>query len=139
MRFASILALIPLALSLGLLANAYDDTVDRREYIEELSTREDYSLLTREILSDLSTRELMDELSDRLDRRGKYTCRVCGTTFSERPSGSSAVCKREKIPHTTFKGPNGKYTCTTCGRSWNTPPKGMEAVCRETIINHQLQ
>ncbi|KAF6756992.1 CHAT domain-containing protein [Ephemerocybe angulata] len=58
MRPASILALIPLALSMGLLANANDYTFDSREYVDELSAREDHfgdALAAREILSDIST------------------------------------------------------------------------------------
>ncbi|KAF6759258.1 ectomycorrhizas-regulated small secreted protein [Ephemerocybe angulata] len=80
MRFTSLLALVPFAASLATLVTArgYEQN-DARDYIDELSLREDADgLSTRELLSELSTRELIGELSDRLERRTKYgKCKYC--------------------------------------------------------------
>ncbi|KAF6750278.1 hypothetical protein DFP72DRAFT_1139944 [Ephemerocybe angulata] len=73
MRF-SILSLLPIALALASFTNAYvdrDHSLSAREYLDELSVP---SLERRELLEDLTTRELIDELSDRLDRRQKFKC-----------------------------------------------------------------
>ncbi|KAF6759264.1 hypothetical protein DFP72DRAFT_1167127 [Ephemerocybe angulata] len=81
MRFTSLVALVPLAASLATLATARGyEYNDAREYIDELSLRENAEgLSTRGLLSELSTRELIDELSDRLERRTRYgTCKHCG-------------------------------------------------------------
>ncbi|KAF6744083.1 ectomycorrhizas-regulated small secreted protein [Ephemerocybe angulata] len=100
MRPAFILALIPLALSLGLLANAHAHTFDSREYVDELSVREDHfgdALAAREILSEISTRELVNLISERLGRRGnplpRY-CKICG-----KPTGMSAICPSKDRSH----------------------------------------
>ncbi|KAF6746834.1 CHAT domain-containing protein [Ephemerocybe angulata] len=89
MRPASILALIPLALSMGSLANANDYTFDSREYVDELSAREDHfgdALAAREILSDISTRELVNVLSERLEKRiQEVYCKLCGKTPEDHP------------------------------------------------------
>ncbi|KAF5311199.1 hypothetical protein D9611_013022 [Ephemerocybe angulata] len=84
MRFTSLVALVPLAASLATLATAREyEYNDAREYIDELSLREtanseDLSTRSEQILSELSTRELIDELSDRLERRTRYgTCKNC--------------------------------------------------------------
>ncbi|KAF6742256.1 hypothetical protein DFP72DRAFT_69483 [Ephemerocybe angulata] len=72
----SILSLLPFALALASFANAhvdYDHSLSARDYLDELSVA---SLERRELLGDLTTRELIEELSERLDRRGgqTFTC-----------------------------------------------------------------
>ncbi|KAF6746680.1 hypothetical protein DFP72DRAFT_855215 [Ephemerocybe angulata] len=122
MRPASILALIPLALSLGLLANAYDHTFDSREYVDELSVREDHfgkALATREILSEISTRELVNVLSERLERRNR-TCKKCGTMVG---SGDDK-CPTTKPQHSLTQGTDGKWSCGICGYKSNTRALG---------------
>ncbi|KAF5340598.1 hypothetical protein D9611_007341 [Ephemerocybe angulata] len=75
MRVSFFATILPIALSLASLtaARGYDSglTYEARDYIDELSTRDQ--------LSSLTTRELIDELSDRLERRGgsKYSTPVC--------------------------------------------------------------
>ncbi|KAF6758009.1 hypothetical protein DFP72DRAFT_1043996 [Ephemerocybe angulata] len=124
MRPASILALIPMALSLGLIVNAQDHTLDSREYVDELSAREDYfgdALAAREILSDISTRELVNVLSERLERRGGATCKRCGYT-----AASGKVCPKGR--HTVTTSPTGnwsskkKFQCTTCSEYFAETP-----------------
>ncbi|KAF5339215.1 hypothetical protein D9611_011186 [Ephemerocybe angulata] len=142
MRFASVLTLIPLALSLGLLANAQDHTLDSREYVDELSAREDYfgdALAAREILSDVSTRELVNLLSERLERRGPgKKCKRC-----HRAEGLSKVCCAD-IAHSPNDSRNwrGRITCQTCPETWKEfaeikrwePPHGR--VCRTKNAAH---
>ncbi|KAF6758007.1 hypothetical protein DFP72DRAFT_1167853 [Ephemerocybe angulata] len=133
MRFASVLILIPLALSLGLLANAHDHTLDSREHVDELSARENYfggALAAREILSDISTRELVNVLSERLERRGK-TCKKC-----KQNKGLTSTCSAKITMHTiippNFSTPGKKlYTCSTCPGAWykDKVPTGVENVC----------
>ncbi|TEB33330.1 hypothetical protein FA13DRAFT_1568465, partial [Coprinellus micaceus] len=61
------------------------DIFDARELVNELAQFERRS----EVLSDFSTRELVDELSDRLERRGNlpsklkktYGCVICGKKY----------------------------------------------------------
>ncbi|KAF6757992.1 hypothetical protein DFP72DRAFT_1109217 [Ephemerocybe angulata] len=134
MRFASVLTLIPLALSLGLLANAHDHTLDSREYVDELSAREDYfgdALAAREILSDISTRELVNLLSERLERRGPgKKCKRC-----HRAEGLSKVCCAE-IAHSPNNSRNwrGRLTCQTCPETW----KEFDEIVRKHSFNSHL-
>ncbi|KAF6749381.1 hypothetical protein DFP72DRAFT_541816 [Ephemerocybe angulata] len=71
----SAFALISVAASLATYVAAYssESTYDARELLDEFATRDleafDYALERREIIADLSTRDLIDELSDRLERR----------------------------------------------------------------------
>ncbi|KAF6757991.1 hypothetical protein DFP72DRAFT_1167839 [Ephemerocybe angulata] len=130
MRPASILALIPLAVSLGLLANAQDHTLDSREYVDELSAREDYfgdALAAREILSDISTRELVNVLSERLERR-VGNCKRCGYP----PTSDVCPKGRHTVTMSTKSSKKQKFQCTTCSAYFaetpNTPcPKKDQA------------
>ncbi|KAF6750179.1 hypothetical protein DFP72DRAFT_1048460 [Ephemerocybe angulata] len=87
MRF-SILSLLPIALALASFTNAHvdrDHSLSAREYLDELSVVA--SLERRELLEDLTTRELIDELSDRLERREQlfkcpYTNVGCTKVFN---------------------------------------------------------
>ncbi|KAF6745817.1 ectomycorrhizas-regulated small secreted protein [Ephemerocybe angulata] len=70
----SILSLLPFALALASFANArvdYDHSLSARDYLDELSVT---SLERRELLEGLTTREIIEELSERLDRRQKFKC-----------------------------------------------------------------
>ncbi|KAF6757023.1 hypothetical protein DFP72DRAFT_1114642 [Ephemerocybe angulata] len=123
MRPASILALIPLALSLGLLANAYDHKFDSREYVDELSVREDHfgnALAAREILSEISTRELVNVLSERLERRDDRICKKCG--MKEGSEGSD-LCNTKRPQHSLTQT-DGKWSCSKCRGKWNTRALG---------------
>ncbi|KAF6765636.1 hypothetical protein DFP72DRAFT_1162483 [Ephemerocybe angulata] len=85
MRPAFILALIPLALSLGLLANAHAHTFDSREYVDELSVREDHfgdALAAREILSEISTLPASSSSTTppAVQSHHATTAPTCGTT-----------------------------------------------------------
>ncbi|KAF6754603.1 hypothetical protein DFP72DRAFT_1068191 [Ephemerocybe angulata] len=128
MRFASVLTLIPLALSLGLLANAQDHTLDSREYVDELSAREDYfgdALAAREILFSISTREIVNVLSERLERRGDKTCKRCG-----HPESWGKLC------------PAGNHSVTTSGKWWNNQKRLQCTSCdqyfAETVRKHSF-
>ncbi|KAF6748311.1 hypothetical protein DFP72DRAFT_1074391 [Ephemerocybe angulata] len=144
MRVGSILSLFPLVLSLRLLANAHsvgDHTLESRDFVDELSVREPEfpSLDAREILSDISTRELIDELSDRLERRAfKYNCKVCGGGWNEIPRGNMATCEKAKIIHeSTIQ--NGKHVCERCDHETLTKTTGMQAVCCRVNFLHDLE
>ncbi|KAF6759206.1 hypothetical protein DFP72DRAFT_1102452 [Ephemerocybe angulata] len=70
----SAFTLISVAASLATyVAASSKSTYDARELLDEFATRDleafDYALERREIIADLSTRDLIDELSDRLERR----------------------------------------------------------------------
>ncbi|KAJ2930862.1 hypothetical protein H1R20_g6221, partial [Candolleomyces eurysporus] len=88
--------LVPLVLSLSAwVATAHvdgDSTLEARDWVDELNTRDlDYVtdiLERREVLSEISTRDLVDELRDRLERRGgkpskpkTYGCPYCGKKY----------------------------------------------------------
>ncbi|KAF6764379.1 ectomycorrhizas-regulated small secreted protein [Ephemerocybe angulata] len=81
------LALIPIVAAFVSYVNAYSDpSFNAREYIDELAGREDAyteALERREIMSDISTRELVQELSERLERRGEklMQCKYCKRTY----------------------------------------------------------
>ncbi|KAF6752586.1 hypothetical protein DFP72DRAFT_1171472 [Ephemerocybe angulata] len=73
-------------------AHSPESTYDARELVDEFATRDleafDYALERREILADLTTRDLIDELSDRLARRGGgnskekgFKCPYCGKVY----------------------------------------------------------
>ncbi|KAF6750999.1 hypothetical protein DFP72DRAFT_1172615 [Ephemerocybe angulata] len=72
----SAFTLISIVASLATYVAAYSSksAYTARELVDEFATRDleafDYALERREILADLSTRNLIDELSDRLERRG---------------------------------------------------------------------
>ncbi|KAF6746689.1 hypothetical protein DFP72DRAFT_1175535 [Ephemerocybe angulata] len=146
MRVGSLLSLVPLVLSLRSLANTHsigDHTLESRDFIDELRIREPEfnSLDPRNTLSDISIRELIDELSDRLERRAfKFTCKRCKTGFDVLPSGDRGVCgKPVNVPH--IYGINqGKLNCAICNpkATWNDRPKGMEAVCYKEKIMHDF-
>ncbi|KAF6746485.1 hypothetical protein DFP72DRAFT_1076336 [Ephemerocybe angulata] len=80
----SFITLLPIALSLASFASAHrDHTNEAREYVDDLSSRGfgDYTLERREVLEDIATRDLLDELEDRLARRGRFLCTVAGCNF----------------------------------------------------------
>ncbi|KAF5335285.1 hypothetical protein D9611_011742 [Ephemerocybe angulata] len=63
----SILSIFSLTLALANFVSAHsDDTLNAREYVDDLSVRE----TSADVLADISTRDLISELSDRLERRG---------------------------------------------------------------------
>ncbi|KAF6746483.1 hypothetical protein DFP72DRAFT_1076334 [Ephemerocybe angulata] len=71
----SFITLLPIALSLASFANAYHDHAkEARKYVDDLSSRgfDDYPLERREVLEDIATCDLLDELKDRLARRGRF-------------------------------------------------------------------
>ncbi|KAF6750572.1 hypothetical protein DFP72DRAFT_1048322 [Ephemerocybe angulata] len=144
----SILSLFPLVLSLRLLANAHsvgDHTLESRDFVDELSVREPEftSLDARDTFSDISTRELIDELSDRLERRVfRWHCKRCQMEFTtNKPTGMSAVCgKKRNIDHILgLDTRTGIYTCHNCKRFWHNSPKGMDMVCFKHKDLHELQ
>ncbi|KAF6765616.1 hypothetical protein DFP72DRAFT_839442 [Ephemerocybe angulata] len=82
----SLLSLIPLTAFLSMVHAQRDYTHEAREHIDELATRafEDSLLTTRQDLADLSTRDLLNELKDRLQRRGdsrRFLCVTCSKHY----------------------------------------------------------
>ncbi|KAF6744394.1 hypothetical protein DFP72DRAFT_83008 [Ephemerocybe angulata] len=88
----SAFTLISIVASLATYVAAHSEsTYDARELVDEFATRNleafDYALERREILDDLSTRDLIDELSDRLERRAGeklqkgFKCPYCGKNY----------------------------------------------------------
>ncbi|KAF6745761.1 hypothetical protein DFP72DRAFT_1076911 [Ephemerocybe angulata] len=80
----SLITLLPIAISLASFANAHHDHKNEaRKYVDDLSSRgfDDYTLERREVLEDIATRDLLDELKDRLARRGQFQCPVAGCNF----------------------------------------------------------
>ncbi|KAF6750959.1 hypothetical protein DFP72DRAFT_908929 [Ephemerocybe angulata] len=74
------LALLSTFVSLACLSSAHHEhSVDSRELVDALSTGD---LPTRD-LGDISMREIIDELSERLERRGpgRWCCPECGKEF----------------------------------------------------------
>ncbi|KAF6751862.1 hypothetical protein DFP72DRAFT_1135088 [Ephemerocybe angulata] len=78
----SLITLLPIAISLASFASAHHDN-EARKYVDNLSSRgfDDYTLEHREVLEDIATRDLLDELEDRLARRGRHVCPVAGCNF----------------------------------------------------------
>ncbi|KAF5335687.1 hypothetical protein D9611_009565 [Ephemerocybe angulata] len=70
----SLITLLPIAISLASFASAHhDQTNEAREDVGTLSSRglgDEFALERREVLEDIATRDLLDELEDRLARRG---------------------------------------------------------------------
>ncbi|KAF6752507.1 hypothetical protein DFP72DRAFT_905009 [Ephemerocybe angulata] len=82
----SLLALIPIAASLFTYVSAhYDDAFEGREYVDEVVvTRSlDETLERREVLAGITSRELLDELSERLERREWVVCEGCRKIIGE--------------------------------------------------------
>ncbi|KAF6746509.1 hypothetical protein DFP72DRAFT_855379 [Ephemerocybe angulata] len=82
----SLLALIPIAASLFTYVSAhYDDAFEGREYVDEVVvTRSFHDFLEhREALAGITSRELLDELSERLERREYVKCLGCGKDIGE--------------------------------------------------------
>ncbi|KAJ2928329.1 hypothetical protein H1R20_g8748, partial [Candolleomyces eurysporus] len=88
----SFATLLPVVVSLtAWVASAHYDggaPLEARSWMDGLSTRELQILERREVLSEFSARDLVDELSDRLERRGNnnsknkgYTCPYCGKKY----------------------------------------------------------
>ncbi|KAF6750043.1 hypothetical protein DFP72DRAFT_1072657 [Ephemerocybe angulata] len=103
----SLIALVPLTALLSVVHAHSDYTYEAREHINELATRdfEDSLLTTRQELADLSTRELLNELEDRLQRRGRG-----GYENLEKDSRLDTV--KDWIKK---KLPSGRYYCISCG------------------------
>ncbi|KAF6760976.1 hypothetical protein DFP72DRAFT_843231 [Ephemerocybe angulata] len=104
------LALIPVVAALVSYVNAHSDPFfDAREYIDDLVAREDgytETLERREIMADISTRELIQELSERLERRAPEKlkqCKFCKRTFTGTriPVSWDKNCDKRigKLPH----------------------------------------
>ncbi|KAF6745091.1 hypothetical protein DFP72DRAFT_1051569 [Ephemerocybe angulata] len=108
----SFTTLLPIALSLASFASAYHDhTNEAREYVDDLSSRgfDDYTLERREVLEDIATRDLLDELEDRLARRGRFLCTVAGCNFvGNLPYDFPLSCQREGV----------RPGCTPRGQLW---------------------
>ncbi|KAF5318219.1 hypothetical protein D9611_014895 [Ephemerocybe angulata] len=93
MRLNSILAPIPLAISLissALASHHTTNTNSAREYYDI----DDTSIFTRrDILAELTTRDLLSELSERLDveleRRFKWRCHKCNQEGTTAKDGST--------------------------------------------------
>ncbi|RXW17241.1 hypothetical protein EST38_g8611 [Candolleomyces aberdarensis] len=92
----SFAALLPVVVSLtAWVASAHYDggaPLEARDWLDDLTTRDlEYVgqiLERREVLSEFSTRDLIDELTDRLERRGNggskektYGCPYCGKQY----------------------------------------------------------
>ncbi|KAF6745760.1 ectomycorrhizas-regulated small secreted protein [Ephemerocybe angulata] len=96
----SLPTLLSVAISLASIVNAHQDqTLEARDYVDKLTAREvAYTdLERRDLFADISTRELIDELSDRLERRGRYyVCNDCGMKWSWRSDGERTSCKKSK-------------------------------------------
>ncbi|KAF6750592.1 hypothetical protein DFP72DRAFT_851669 [Ephemerocybe angulata] len=106
------LALIPIVAALASYVKAHSDpSFDAREYTDELAARGDAyteALERREIMTDISTRELIQELSERLERREgekQKKCKYCGRTFKSKripviwDTECDARGKNAKLPH----------------------------------------
>ncbi|KAF6752535.1 hypothetical protein DFP72DRAFT_1133725 [Ephemerocybe angulata] len=130
----SFITLLPIALSLASFASAYHDvrnslwlapliilitslqnplqhTNEAREYVNDLRSRvfDDYTLERREVLEDIATRDLLDELEDRLARRGRFLCTVAGCNFvGNLPYDFPLSCQREGV----------RPGCTPRGQLW---------------------
>ncbi|KAF6744799.1 hypothetical protein DFP72DRAFT_1078139 [Ephemerocybe angulata] len=121
----ALLAVVPLFS----LVRATSESFSARDYIDELFTRgyDDASdLQLRDVLSDISTRELIDELSDRLERRTKAAAPAA------KPKGNVARRKPATIKGPIQKGVGKivvvKYVCHLCGLiTYN--PEGEGDVC----------
>ncbi|KAF6746438.1 hypothetical protein DFP72DRAFT_1152299 [Ephemerocybe angulata] len=70
----SLITLLPIAIALASFASAHhDQTNEAREDVGTLSSRglgDEFALERREVLEGIATRDLLDELEDRLARRG---------------------------------------------------------------------
>ncbi|KAJ2935508.1 hypothetical protein H1R20_g1584, partial [Candolleomyces eurysporus] len=92
----SFATLLPVVVSLTTwVASAHHDGgahLEARDWMDGLNTRDleivGDILERREVLAEFSTRDLIDELSDRLERRGNiiskrktYKCPYCGRTY----------------------------------------------------------
>ncbi|KAF5324014.1 hypothetical protein D9611_008444 [Ephemerocybe angulata] len=107
------LALIPIVAALASYVKAHSDpSFYAREYTDELAARGDAyteALERREIMTDISTRELIQELSERLERRAdekkQKKCKYCGRTFKSTripviwDTECDARGKNAKLPH----------------------------------------
>ncbi|KAJ2930859.1 hypothetical protein H1R20_g6224, partial [Candolleomyces eurysporus] len=104
----SFATLLPVVVSLtAWVASAHRDggaPLEARDWMDGLSTRDLESvgeiLERREVLADFSTRDLIDELSDRLERRGNliskkktYKCPYCGTKYSTAQQAKDCATK----------------------------------------------
>ncbi|KAF6753884.1 hypothetical protein DFP72DRAFT_1127596 [Ephemerocybe angulata] len=82
----SLLALLPLFISLASIVNAHHDGLHARDELSDIRSLDESQLSLRELLGDVTTRELIDELTERLERRTIYTCPYpntgCKKTFN---------------------------------------------------------
>ncbi|KAF6755529.1 hypothetical protein DFP72DRAFT_847268 [Ephemerocybe angulata] len=108
----SLIALIPLTAFFSVVHAQSDYTHEAREQIDELATRafKNSLLTTRQDLADLSTRDLVDELEDRLQRRGDrdiWFCQHCKRVlYSQSEAGhvELSVCPQfvpKVLPYST--------------------------------------
>ncbi|KAF6745103.1 ectomycorrhizas-regulated small secreted protein [Ephemerocybe angulata] len=110
----SLPTLLSVAISLVSIVNAHQDhTLEAREYIDELIAREEaYNALERrDLFADISTRELIDELSDRFERRAGnnlklYQCEYCHQSFD---SKDDAKKDAKKFPCQNSQSKDGKH------------------------------
>ncbi|KAF6746965.1 hypothetical protein DFP72DRAFT_1175238 [Ephemerocybe angulata] len=89
-----LLALLPFAL--GTLASLANADVDARE-IHARSFHDDSALELRDVMASLSTRDLIDELSERLERRSRSFdngMSYCGKCERSYPDGSHKHTQR---------------------------------------------
>ncbi|KAF6755545.1 hypothetical protein DFP72DRAFT_896015 [Ephemerocybe angulata] len=96
----SLHTLLSVAISLVSIVNAHKDhAFEAREYVDELTAREEaYNTLERrELFADIATRELIDELSDRLERRLKFMCTRCRASLADSKNGPCKDGKKHDV------------------------------------------
>ncbi|KAJ2928184.1 hypothetical protein H1R20_g8900, partial [Candolleomyces eurysporus] len=103
--FATLLPLVATLTAWVATAHVHDGTtpLEAREWVDELNARDlDFVsevLERREVLSEFSTRDLVDELRDRLERRGNiiskpsFKCPYCGTKYSTAQAAKDCATK----------------------------------------------
>ncbi|KAJ2917909.1 hypothetical protein MD484_g2492, partial [Candolleomyces efflorescens] len=102
--FATLLPLVATLTAWVASANvAESNPLEAREWVDELNTRDlDFVsevLERREVLSEFSTRDLVDEVRDRLERRGQiiskpsFKCPYCGTKYSTAKAAKDCATK----------------------------------------------
>ncbi|KAF6747400.1 hypothetical protein DFP72DRAFT_1174905 [Ephemerocybe angulata] len=79
----SLLALLPLFVSLASIVSArHDHGLHARDELSATRSFDESQLSLRELLGDMTTRELIEELTERMERRGLRSCPYCKVAFA---------------------------------------------------------
>ncbi|KAF6748756.1 hypothetical protein DFP72DRAFT_853142 [Ephemerocybe angulata] len=80
----SLLAFLPVFISLASIVNAHHDHgLHARDEVSATRSFDESQLSLRELLGEMTTRELIEEFTERLERRNVFTCPCCKATFTE--------------------------------------------------------